>query len=293
MSELCYDSILTAEKDDTSLCRLGLIGAGIAKSLSPMLYQAEAAAQNIQCQYSLFDLDDPITATLAELLDMAQEQQFKGLNITIPCKQEVIPLLHELSPEARAIGAVNTVCFHNNRRIGYNTDAKGFRECFERYLSGVGLSRVLQFGAGGVGAATAFTLLQLGVQQLTIVDVVQKQALQLADRLQHHFPDRNIRLSLTPKEDMAQAVGIVNATPIGTLRYPGTVMPLSFLRADMWVADVVYSPAETALLHAARAMGCQTLDGVNMLVYQAVRAFELFTGSSADVTRMLRNFKQL
>lgn len=292
MNDINCKPTLDVKTQTDSVCRLGLIGAGIAKSLSPMLYEAEAGAQDMQCRYTLFDLDNPATSDLVELLDEAQRQQFAGLNITIPCKQAVIPLLDELSAQAKAIGAVNTVCFHNNRRIGYNTDAEGFRESFKNNLKDVDLSRVLQFGAGGVGAATAFTLFELGVQQLIIVDVVQAQAQKLADRLKNHFPDRDVRISRAPEEDMPEVAGIVNATPLGSHKYPGSVIPLNFLRRDMWVADVVYAPAETALLHAARALGCPTLDGVSMLVYQAVRAFELFTGTRADVTRMLKHFKQ-
>jgi len=292
MNDLECDERLDTLEKSASVCRLGLIGAGIGASLSPGLYEAEAAVQGVQCRYTLFDLDDPATGELPELLDLAEQQQFAGLNITIPCKQAVIPLLDELSPEAQAIGAVNTVRFHGQRRIGYNTDAEGFRESFIRHLQGVKLDRILQFGAGGVGAATAFTLLELGAQRLTLVDVIEAQARQLAGRLVAHFPEREVQVSLTSEQEIEAATGIVNATPIGTRKYPGSVVELDLLQPHMWVADVVYAPAETALLHTARMKGCPTLDGLSMLIHQAVRAFELFTGREADVTRMLRSYAQ-
>lgn len=290
-----HNAFLGQTADDGRICRLGLIGACIAQSKSPALHEAEAKAQGIRCRYELIDLDRLGVGVdrLPGLLDEAESLGFSGLNITVPCKQAVIPLLHELSPEAQAIGAVNTVRFHAGRRIGYNTDAKGFGESFRRGLQGVALDRVLQFGAGGAGAATAFALLELGVRQLTISDVIHERAQFLADSLALRFAQRDIRSSKTPEAAIAMSNGIVNATPFGTSKYPGSAMPISLLRPDLWIAEIVYSPLETELLRAARAMGCRTLDGASMLVFQAARAFELFTGHTADTERMLRHFSQL
>jgi shikimate dehydrogenase len=287
-------SFLPQPDIDAPTCRLGLIGAGIAQSKSPTLHETEAAAQGISCRYELIDLELCGGGDrLADLLDEAESQGFSGLNITLPCKQSVIPLLHTLSPEAQAIGAVNTIRFHGGRRIGYNTDASGFGESFRRSMQGVALARVLQLGAGGAGAATAFTLLELGAQQLTIVDVAHERAQALVDSLALRFAGRDVRACHAFEPAIAQVDGIVNATPLGTRKYPGSAIPLNLLRPELWVAEVVYSPLETALLKAARAIGCLTLDGASMLVFQAARAFELFTGHTADVERMLQHFNRL
>ncbi|WP_084717480.1 shikimate dehydrogenase [Vibrio rhizosphaerae] len=280
------------DTEQSPVCQLGLIGSGIGHSLSPALYKSEATAHQIQCTYTLFDLDEPETGDLSELLAQAERSLFSGLNITIPCKQSVIPLLDTLSLEAKAIGAVNTVCFQGHKRVGYNTDAEGFRESFLAQLQHVNLERVIQFGAGGVGAATAFSLLELGAQKLTIVDVIDDRAHQLVDRLKAYFPEREITMTHPSDAEIKATMGIVNATPIGSDKYSGSVVELNLLSSHMWVADVVYSPDETVLLKAARSLGCPTLDGLSMLIHQAVRAFELFTGQQADVTRMLKRFRQ-
>ena len=151
--------------------RLGLIGTGIQASKSPAIHQTEAVAQGLRCTYELLDLDASGRgpAALADVLSDAERGGFAGVNITHPCKQSVIPLLHRLSDEAETIGAVNTVHFSNGKRIGYNTDAWGFAESVRRDLAGARLERVVQIGAGGGGAATAYALLGLGARQLTIV----------------------------------------------------------------------------------------------------------------------------
>ncbi len=138
-------------------CLLGLIGKGIQASKSPALHETEAAAQGLRCTYELFDLDGHPERrdVLADLLEQAEQRGFAGLNITYPCKQAIIPMLDELSDEARVIGAVNTVRFSGGGRIGYNTDAWGFAESFRHGLPGAPLTRVVQLGAGGAGAATA------------------------------------------------------------------------------------------------------------------------------------------
>ena len=126
-------------------CLLGLIGKGIQASKSPALHETEAAAQGFHCSYEFFDLDYARDGrngdVLPDLLREAEDRGFAGLNITYPCKQAIIPMLHELSDEARIVGAVNTVRFRDGRRVGYNTDAWGFAESFRRGLSGASLRR--------------------------------------------------------------------------------------------------------------------------------------------------------
>ncbi|MBR8332448.1 shikimate dehydrogenase [Burkholderia ambifaria] len=278
---------------DTAPLRLGLIGAGIAQSRSPALHEGEAAARGLPCRYALLDLDRLGIGVdgLDGLLRRLEDEGWVGVNITLPCKQAVIPLLDEVAPEAAAIGAVNTVRFAAGRRIGYNTDAHGFGQGFRSGLPGARRERVVQFGAGGAGAATAFALLELGATRLTLVDEVPARAAALAAQLGRHFPACRIDAPEQAEAALGTADGVVNATPVGTARHPGSAVPLDALHAGLWVADVIYAPAETLLLRSARALGCQTLDGTHMLVVQAARAFELFTGCRADVARMLERFR--
>ena len=279
----------------TSSILAGLIGAGIQASRTPALHEHEGDAQGIRYLYRLIDLDQlgVTSAALPELLDAAQRLGFTGLNITFPCKQAIIPLLDELSPEARGIGAVNTVVFENSKRVGHNTDCLGFAEGFRRGLPGVARERVVQMGAGGAGAAVAHALLQEGVRQLTIFDVEPARAAELAASLNASFGAGRAQAGGDLPSAMAEAQGLVNTTPVGMAKLPGLPLPAELLHADLWVAEIIYFPLETELLRAARALGCQTLDGSKMAVFQAVKAFELFTGRAADAERMLAHFASM
>ena len=230
---------------------------------------------------------------LPDLLMAAERMNFTGLNITFPCKQAIIPLLDELSPQARGIGAVNTVVLKDGKRIGHNTDCLGFAEGFRRGLKGVAVERVVQMGAGGAGAAVAHALLSEGVQQLSIFDVDIRRAQDLADNLNQHFDIARAVAGYDLPSALAQADGLVNTTPMGMKKLPGMPVPVELLRAELWVAEIVYFPLETELLRNARALGCRTLDGGNMAVFQAVKAFELFSGVVPDAQRMLAHFQSM
>jgi len=273
----------------------GLIGAGIQASRTPALHEHEGDAQGVRYLYRLIDLDQLKldSSALPDLLMAAERMNFTGLNITFPCKQSIIPLLDELSPEARGIGAVNTVVLKDGRRIGHNTDCLGFAEGFRRGLQGVALERVVQMGAGGAGAAVAHALLSEGVQRLSIFDVEISRAQSLADNLNQHFGAGRAVAGHDLPNTLAQADGLVNTTPMGMKKLPGMPVPVELLRPQLWVAEIVYFPLETELLRNARALGCRTLDGGNMAVFQAVKAFELFSGVVPDAQRMLAHFQSM
>ncbi|MDI2592121.1 shikimate dehydrogenase [Pseudomonas sp. N3-W] len=273
----------------------GLIGAGIQASRTPALHEHEGDALGLRYLYRLIDLDSLQLDAMAlpDLLMAAERMNFTGLNITFPCKQAIIPILDELSPEARGIGAVNTVVLKNGKRIGHNTDCLGFAEGFRRGLPDVARQRVVQMGAGGAGAAVAHALLSEGVQQLSIFDVDNARAQSLANNLNQHFGAGRAMAGCDLANTLAQADGLVNTTPMGMKKLPGTPVPVELLRAELWVAEIVYFPLETELLRDARALGCRTLDGGNMAVFQAVKAFELFSGVVPDAQRMLTHFQSM
>src|ERR1700759_4966120 len=168
---------------------LGLIGSGIQASRAPALHEGEAAEQGLRAMYKLIDIAELGlgVAALPELLTAAERMGFAGLNITHPCKQAVIPHLHELSPDARALGAVNTVLLREGRRVGHNTDWFGFAENFRRGLPDVPLARAVQLGAGGAGAAVAHAALTLGIGELTIFDIDNNRMAALVDSLGSRF----------------------------------------------------------------------------------------------------------
>lgn len=274
---------------------LGLIGAGIQRSLSPALQEEEARQHGLRLHYQLIDLATSGTGTdaLPGLIQAVRIMGFSGLNITYPCKQLVMPLLDELSEEARAIGAVNTVVREGERLVGYNTDSSGWAWGFKRALPKADLSRVVLLGAGGAGAAVGYAALGLGVSELSIFDVDPSRAAALASSLGVQFPNRKIAPSANLESALSSATGLIHCTPIGMLGHPGMPLDERLLRSSMWVSEIVYVPIETELLKAARRAGCATADGGHMNVGQAIRGFKLFTGRDADAARMDAHFRRL
>lgn len=274
---------------------LGLIGAGIQRSMAPALHEEEGRHHRLRVHYQLIDLDATGIGAevLPELVRAARMMGFAGLNITYPCKQLVIPLLDALSDEARTIGAVNTVVREGEALVGHNTDASGWSWGFGRELPNADLSRVVLLGAGGAGAACADAVLRLGAECLLIIDQDPPRAAVLADRLNARFRRTPAQASLDVRAAMEGATGLIQATPVGMARQPGLPLSEELLRPGMWVSDVVYVPLDTPLLRAARSLGCATMDGGHMNVGQAARAFELFTGEQADAQRMEAHFRSI
>ncbi|MFE2515455.1 shikimate dehydrogenase [Streptomyces mirabilis] len=276
---------------------VGLIGSGIGPSLSPALHEREADRQGLRCLYRLIDIDvlGVGPEAVGDLVRAARDLGFDGLNITHPCKQLVIDHLDELAPQAAALGAVNTVVFEGGRAVGHNTDVTGFAASFARGLPDVPLERVVQLGAGGAGAAVAHAVLTLGAGHITLVDAMPDRAADLAAGLNRHFGEGRAAAA-TPDVLgglLGPADGVVHATPTGMAAHPGLPFPAELLHPGLWVAEVVYRPLETELLRTARAVGCATLDGGGMAVFQAADAFRLFTGREPDAVRMLVDIAEL
>lgn len=270
---------------------VGLLGKGIQLSRTPAMHEAEGKALGIPYVYRLLDTDrmGGATGDVTSIVRFAEDFGFSGLNVTFPYKQVVLPLLDELSPAARSIGAVNTIVFRDGRRFGHNTDMWGFAESFRRGLPGAARRHVLLLGAGGAGAAVAHALLESGVERLSIADPEAERAQALAGRLCGFFGEGRC-VAAEASSAAATADGIVNATPVGMAKLPGTPIDPALVRSGTWVADIIYFPLETDLLRQARLKGCRTLPGDGMALFQAVRAFELFSGVRPDTDRMRAAF---
>ncbi len=272
---------------------LGLLGEGILSSRSPLLHQNEAESQNLKLIYTLYDFAalNKSKKDLDAFLQAAELLGFSGLNITHPFKQAIIPFLDELSGDAQAINAVNTVVFKDNKKIGYNTDCLGFYDAFKTELNDVKLNKVVQLGAGGAGSAVATAMLSLGAKQLMIHDKKMDRALSLATMLNEKFGSGIASAIEEAQFEILTADGLINTTPVGMSALPGMPTTANSLRPELWVADIIYFPRETELLKTARAIGCKTMGGGKMAVYQAARSFELFTGLTANNERMLLAFE--
>jgi shikimate dehydrogenase len=273
---------------------LGLIGAGIQQSLTPAMHEEEARHHGLKLHYQLIDLErtGSTVEELPLLLRAARTMGFAGLNITFPCKQAVIPLLHEMSDEARQMGAVNTVVAQDGRWVGHNTDGAGWSWGFRHALPDASLDSVVLLGAGGAGSAIGHAVMRLGARNLRIVDQDAGRAQNLAASLNAIYGTRASAIADIERA-MEGASGLIHATPTGMDKIPGMAVPARLLRPPLWVSEVIYFPIETELLKTARAQGCATVDGGTMAVGQAVGAFELFTGFAADAQRMEAHFRSL
>jgi shikimate dehydrogenase len=273
---------------------LGLIGSGIQRSLTPAMQEQEASAQGLKAHYQLIDLEHTGSKpdVLPALIQAAQVMGFRGLNITYPCKQLVLPLLDDLSAEARAIGAVNTVVFDQGKRIGHNTDVSGWRSSFVKSLPDADLSRVVILGIGGAGSAIAHALLGMGtgVNSLVLYDIDTERANAMAARLNEQYKGQRVSAVSSVQVGLSGATGFVQCSPMGMDKLPGMPVPAALLHPKLWVSEIIYFPLETPLVKAARTAGCSVVDGGGMAVGQAVDAFELFTGLKADVSRMTAHF---
>lgn len=274
---------------------VGLIGAGIQRSLTPAMHEEEARHHGLRLHYQLIDLDGVGAGPelLPMLLTAVRAMGFAGLNVTYPCKQAVLPLLDELSDEARAMGAVNTVVQRDGKLVGHNTDGSGWAWGFRRALPDADLSRVLLIGTGGAGSAIAHAALRLGVHELRLHDVEPARAQALAQELNRLYGAGRAVVAPDLAAALADASGLIHATPMGMDKLPGLPLPAELLRPQLWVSEVVYFPIETALLREARARGCRVADGGGMAVGQAVGAFRLFTGREPDPARMDAHFRGL
>lgn len=276
---------------------VGLIGANIGRSLSPALHEDAFAAAGIKGHYHLMDLDVlGARADPGRLLAAICVTGFAGVNITHPCKEAVLELLDQVSPEAAQIGAANTVVIDGNgRTCGYNTDRIGFRRSFEETLGRAVVAgrKAALIGAGGAGRAVACALMDLGASEVAIHDQDRRRAEAMLLTLAASGATTRFRVAHHLNDALADAAGAVNATPVGMLGYGGIPIPPERLRSELWIADVVYTPLETALIAAARARGGRVMTGGGMCVHQAAEAFRLFTGIEPDVARMHRLFDRL
>jgi shikimate dehydrogenase len=261
----------------------GLIGAPIAHSAAPAMHERAARDLGLRCHYQLIEVAGANLEELRALLEGVRRLGFAGVNVTYPYKEAVVALLDDLSPDAAAIGAVNTVVVRDNRLIGYNTDTSGFTRAAAALVADAGQGCVALIGAGGVGKAIAFALVKLGIAELRIFDAERAKAEHLALQL----GPRGRAVVVDRVEDALDgAIGLVNATPVGMLPSRESPVPEALLHRGLWVADAVYYPLWTPLLMAAKATGARVMTGRELAIYQAADAFELFTGVAASTAVM-------
>ncbi len=266
--------------------QLGLIGFPLGHSLSPKIHTAALQACRLNGNYSLFSIHPQDVQGVKDLLDRVRVGEIHGLNVTIPHKQNVIPLMDELTPIAKSIGAVNTIYLKENKLIGDNTDAVGFLSDLKKFIGDKRLeigNSALVLGAGGSARAVVYALLNDG-WKVTIASRRIEQAQELAESVTGYKLQVTSYLDLQPFDRLRAAPStfnlLVNTTPLGmSPNIDQTPLPENFtLHKDTMIYDLVYNPRETKLVREARAQGCSATTGLGMLVEQAARAFEIWTG---------------
>jgi len=262
------------------MIRLGLIGHPLGHSMSPRIHAAALKAGGLEGSYSLFPVQADDDGGLNDLLIRVRAGEIQGLNVTIPHKQKVMHLIDELTPTARAIGAVNTIHLHEKKLIGDNTDAQGFLLDLKRFLAAQphrpGETNALVLGAGGSARAVVYALIQDG-WKVSIATRRMEQALQLADSYKQH----TIRVTdYDPFTFQSSAFSLlVNTTPVGmTPDVSRSPWPENLQFPNSAVYDLVYNPVETKLVQDARSRGLPATTGLGMLIEQAALAFEIWTG---------------
>lgn len=262
----------------------GIIGLPVAHSLSPIFQGAAFRHCGLDVRYEAWET--PAEALAGRVVSL-RDPRYLGANVTIPCKQAVIPLLDELGGQSARVGAVNTIVNRQGRLFGFNTDGPGFVASLRReaHFDPAGAA-VLLLGAGGAARGIAFALVEAHVRSLSIANRTPDRATSLAAGVASNGV--SVR-AVAGGESLDRYDLIVNCTSAGMHGGGGEAdvpCDLSTASPGALVADIVYVPEETPLLHAARAIGLKTLPGLPMLIYQGALAFELWTGASAPVEVM-------
>jgi len=265
-----------------------VIGHPIAHSRSPMLHGYWLKHYGIEGAYDMRDVaPDHLGDFFAEL----RAHPYAGCNVTVPHKAAAIPFLDEIDTTAKAMGAINTVYWKGDQLVGTNADAMGFmRNLDDRCPDWAeGASQAVVIGAGGAARAAVYGLLGRGLS-VTLCNRTVEKAVTLANFFGGKVKGGKVKaadLAYLP-DAMASADLLVNATSAGMVHQPNLELDLSPLKASAVVCDVVYVPLETDLLKQAKTRGHRTVDGLGMLLHQAVIGFELWFGTKPEVTPELR-----
>lgn len=259
---------------------IGIVGRDLRHTLSPLMHTTAYKKLNVDYKYGIFQVEPKMVQSLIGAL---RSMNFRGANVTVPYKQAVMPFLDEITDEARIIGAVNTIVNVNNRLIGYNTDVYGIHQSLVKFTHTIKENNIVLFGAGGTARAAIYAVAKyFSPQQVTIVNRTESIAQSLAEEFGRIFPStifKHLSVNGTIKQEIDNAVLIINTTSLGMNPHShGTPIPGSIsISKNHVVFDVVYTPLETTLLRDAAVSGAQTISGIEMLLEQGAKAFELFT----------------
>ncbi len=282
------DDAESGARANASPIQLGLIGDNIAQSRAPHLHRIAGELCRLNVSYDLL-VPDEIGKDFDGIFEACRDGGFRGLNITYPYKQSAASRVEIDDPIVRRMGVINTVLFEAGRATGHNTDYTGFVAAYHDAFGAQPPGVVAQVGAGGVGCAIAFALVELGATALRLCDIDVSRAEALAETLCAISP-RNTEIVVS--EDAAVALNgaeaVINCTPIGMAGHPGSPVAAACFNGLRWAFDAVYTPSHTPFRAHAEAAGATFLSGYELFFHQGVQAFRLFTGQEPPDLSALR-----
>ena len=274
----------------------GIIGYPLSHTLSPSMHNFIYQKLGIDVEYKKWEISPN---NLKSHIEKINNENFIGANITVPYKEKIVPLLDEIRNEAKFTGAVNTIVKNNNKLIGYNTDVYGIEQTLDIKLKNDVINNAVIFGAGGAAKAAFFVLLQRGLNNLTIVNRTKSNALKMISKFNNVNCDQTI-ITLNEKSQIKSACLsadlIINTTILG-MKNSGyeDISPIdsTFIDSNSVIFDMVYNPTKTLLIKIALERNATIIEGLNMLVYQAIKSIELWTGISPSFDDMYSKCKEI
>lgn len=278
---------------------LGLIGSPVGHSGSPAMYNYSFEKLGLDYAYLAFDIK---VDEVAKAIEAIKTLKMRGCNVTMPCKNEAVKYMDELSPAARIIGAVNTIVNEDGRLTGHITDGEGFVDNLRDHGVDVAGKKIVVCGGGGAATAIQVQCALSGAKAISIFNIKDaffERTLQTAERIRQEKPACTVQVfdiadEETMRAEIANADIFVNATIVGMkpMEDESVIKDVAMFRPGLVVCDAVYNPKETKMLREAKAAGCICIGGQGMLVWQGVAAFKLYTGQDMPVEEVKKLFFQ-
>jgi shikimate dehydrogenase len=276
---------------------IGVIGENIENSLSPLLHNQIILKHSLNFRYLPFQVAE---TDLEEAIQSIRALNIRGVNITFPYKEKAIEFLDEVEESARRIGAVNTIVNNKGNLTGYNTDVIGFKKTFQEVGKfTIKKKKAVILGAGGAARAVIYSLLEEGIEEISIFNRTLEKTEKIKQGFSPFFPESNINIfsfeQNTLKDKIKEANLLVNATSVGMAsQLDNTPLPDEKLfHPDLLVYDLIYHPAKTFFLRQAERVGAKIINGLPMLVYQGIESFYLWTGFKPEEKEILEIIRQI
>ena len=276
---------------------LGLIGTPVGHSGSPAMYNYCFEKLGLDYAYLAFDIK---VEEVEKAIDAIKTFRMRGCNVTMPCKNEAVKYMDELSPAARIIGAVNTIVNEDGRLTGHITDGQGFVDNLRDHGVEIAGKKIIVCGGGGAAAAIQVQCALEGAREISVFNIKDaffERTLQTAEKIRQEKPECVVNVydiadNEKMREEIASSDILANATIVGMkpMDQESVVKDVTMFRPGLVVVDAVYNPKETKMLREAKAAGCTCIDGQGMLVWQGAEAFKLYTGQEMPVQEVKELF---